>query len=97
LSLPYAFPAPAFARSGAPWTFAPFLGYSHTAYAAPDPIVNPVVTRLDQQWRAGATLDMTFYKNVGFALQVQYLQTQSTVSNYSTRDFMVSGGPTIRF
>ncbi len=97
LSLPYAFAPPAFAHSGANWTFAPFLGYSHTLYGAPDPIVNPVVTRLDQQWRVGATLDMIFYKNIGFAVQAEYLQTQSTVPNYSTRDFMVSGGPTVRF
>ncbi|HLW91454.1 MAG TPA: hypothetical protein VKS78_09160 [Roseiarcus sp.] len=96
-SLPYAFAAPRFAQAGANWTFAPFIGYSHTAYREPDPIVNPAITRLDQQWRTGATLDMSFYRNVGVALQVQYLRTNSTVPNYRTNDFIVSGGPTIRF
>ena len=97
LALPYAFPAPAFARSGSTWTIAPFVGYSHTAYAQPDPIVDPNVTRLDRQWRVGATLDMIFVQNVGFSMQVEYLRTDSTISNYRTNDFIVSGGPTIRF
>jgi tetratricopeptide (TPR) repeat protein len=97
LSLPYVFPALLFARPGASWTFAPFVGYSHTAYREPDPIVNPVVTRIDQQWRGGATLDMSLYQNVGVTIQVQYLRTNSTIPNYRTNDFIVSGGPTIRF
>jgi hypothetical protein len=97
VSLPYAFVAPAFAQSGRSWTVAPFVGYSHTAYSMPDFIVDPSVTRLDRQWRVGTTLDMTYFQNLGFALQVQYLHTQSTISNYRTRDFIVSGGPTVRF
>jgi tetratricopeptide (TPR) repeat protein len=96
-SLPYAFMAPAFAQTSRDWTVAPFVGYSHTPYRQPDPIVDPFITRLDRQWRVGTTLDMTFYENVGFALQVQYFRTQSSVSNYRTRDFIVSGGPTVRF
>jgi len=96
-SLPYSFTAPAFARTGHQWTIAPFAGFSYTPYAEPDPIVNPAVTRVDRQWRVGTTLDMTFYQNLGFAVQVGYLKTQSTVPNYRTSDFIVSGGPTFRF
>jgi hypothetical protein len=97
LSLPYSFTAPAFAKTGRSWTVAPLVGYSHTAYREPDPIVNSAITRVDNQWRVGATLDMTFLQNLGFQLQVEYLDTQSTVTNYRTNDFMVSGGPTLRF
>lgn len=97
LALPYSFSAPPFAHSSTNWTLAPFAGFSHTAYRDPDPIVDPMTTRLDRQWRAGATLDMRFYQNVGFSLQVQYLRTDSTISNFRTGDFIVSGGPTIRF
>ena len=96
-SLPYAFTAPAFAQAQRTWTVAPFIGYSYTPYRKPDPIVDPTVTRLDRQWRVGATLDMSFFQNLGFALQVQYLRTQSSLPNYRTRDFIVSGGPTVRF
>ena len=97
VSLPYAFAAPAFAQTSRLWTIAPFGGYSFTPYREPDPLVNPTVTRLDQQWRIGTTLDMAYFDNIGFALQVQYLRTQSTIPNYRTHDFIVSGGPTIRF
>ncbi|MBV8425602.1 MAG: hypothetical protein JOZ88_00010 [Hyphomicrobiales bacterium] len=97
LALPYSFTAPAFAQTERAWTVSPFLGFSFTPYAEPDPIVDPSITRLDRQWRAGATLDMVFFENFGFALQVQYLRTLSTVANYRTRDLIVSGGPTIRF
>ena len=96
-SLPYSFAAPAFAQAQRSWTVAPFIGYSYTPYREPDPIVNSTVTRLDRQWRVGATLDMSYFENVGFAMQVQYLHTGSTISNYRTHDFIVSGGPTIRF
>ena len=38
-----------------------------------------------------------FYRNLGFTLQVQYLRTYSTISNYSLSDFLVAAGPTFRF
>ncbi len=96
-SLPYAFTAPAFAQARRDWTVSPFVGYSHTAYRIPDPLVDPGVTRLDRQWRFGTTLDMSFFENFGFAVQAQYLRTQSSLANFRTRDFIVSGGPTVRF
>ena len=63
----------------------------------PDLIVAPFTTRIDKQWRVSATLDTTFYRNLGFTLQVQYLRTYSTVPNYSLQDFIVAAGPTFRF
>ena len=60
VGLPYSFTAPAFAHTSAPWVFTPAVGYSYTPYREPDPIVNPSVTRRDNQWRVGATLDMSF-------------------------------------
>ena len=61
-ALPYSFTAPAFAQTERAWTVAPFVGFSFTPYNQPDPIVDPSITRLDRQWRAGATLDMIFYQ-----------------------------------
>jgi hypothetical protein len=55
------------------------------------------VTRLDRQWRVGTILDMSFFERFGFSLQAQYLHTQSSLANFRTRDFIVSGGPTVRF
>ena len=96
-SLPYSFAAPSFAQTEQSWTVAPFVGLSYTPYGAPDPLIDPSITRLDRQWRGGITLDMIFYKNFGFALTVQYMRTVSTVPNYRLRDLIFSGGPTIRF
>jgi hypothetical protein len=95
--LPYSFAAPAFAQTGSLWTLTPSAGFSYTPYAEPDPIVSPYITRTDRQWRVAGVLDMTFYRNLGFTLQVQYLRTYSTVSNYSLSDFLVAAGPTFRF
>jgi hypothetical protein len=95
--LPYSFAAPSFARTGSLWTFTPSAGFSYTPYAIPDPIVTPFVTRTDRQWRLSGTLDTSFYHNIGFTLQVQYLRTYSTVSNYNLQDFIVAAGPTFHF
>jgi tetratricopeptide (TPR) repeat protein len=97
LALPYAFAAPALFQAGRDWVIAPFAGYSDTPYKQADFIVDPFVKRHDRQWRVGSTLDMTLYRNIGLAVQVQYLQTDSSLSNYRTHDFVVSAGPTIRF
>ena len=40
---------------------------------------------------------MSFSQNIGFTVQAQYLNTNSTIPNYRLKDFAVSGGPTIRF
>ena len=95
--LPYSFAAPSFAHTGSLWTFTPSAGFSYTPYAIPDPIVTPFVTRTDRQWRVSGTLDTSFYHNIGFTLQVQYLRTYSTVSNYNLQDFIVAAGPTFHF
>ena len=97
LGLPYSFAAPSFAHTGSVWTLTPSVGFSYTPYAEADPIVSPFVTRTDRQWRVSGTLDTTFYHNLGFTLQVQYLRTYSTVPNYSLSDFLVAAGPTFRF
>jgi tetratricopeptide (TPR) repeat protein len=95
--LPYSFAAPAFAHTASLWTFTPAAGFSYTPYAIPDPIVSPFITRSDRQWRVSGTLDTSFYHNIGFTLQVQYLRTYSTVSNYNLQDFIVAAGPTFHF
>ena len=97
LGLPYAFAAPAFAQTASLWTLTPAVGFSYTPYDAADFIVDPFVTRVDRQWRVSATLETTFYKSLGFTLQVQYLHTNSTIPNYRLQDFIVAGGPTYRF
>jgi tetratricopeptide (TPR) repeat protein len=97
VGVPYSFAAPAFAHTASVWTLTPAAGFSYTPYGTPDLIVAPFTTRIDKQWRVSATLDTTFYRNLGFTLQVQYLRTYSTIPNYSLQDFIVAAGPTFRF
>jgi tetratricopeptide (TPR) repeat protein len=97
VGLPHSFAAPAFAHTGSVWTFTPSAGFSYTPYAKPDLLVDPFTKRIDKQWRVAGVLDMTFYQNLGFTLQVQYLRTYSTIPNYSLSDFLVAAGPNFRF
>lgn len=96
VSLPYEFDMP-FGQSGQRWTFAPFASYAQTNYAQVNPIVDPLTKRRDREWHAGATLDMALYQNFGFAIQAQYQRIESSLANYRTHNFIVSGGPTVRF
>ena len=96
LALPYEFGG-FFGPPERAWTIAPAVAYLDSRYGAPYAIVDPVVTRHDRQWIVGATLDMGLWRNVGLALQVQYLHTASNLSNYRTQDLVVTTGPTIHF
>ena len=96
ISLPYEFDGP-FGVAGRKWTLAPSVSWYRTSYSVPNPLVDPNVKRVDREWRVGTTLDMSLYENFGFAIQVQYAVTGSNLPNYRTRNFIVSGGPTVRF
>jgi hypothetical protein len=96
LALPYQFVV-ALGTTSHTWTVAPFGSFFDVNYAAVDPFINPNVKRHDHLYRAGVTLDTKLYKDFGFALTVEYDQTTSTVVNYRTTDFIISGGPTVRF
>ena len=96
LALPYEFEGPLFSE-GHHWTLAPFASYFDVSYAAPDGLIDPDVTRHDHLIQGGATLDMQFRDNFGFAITAQYVETLSNLPNFRTRDFIVSGGPTFRY
>jgi tetratricopeptide (TPR) repeat protein len=77
--------------------YTPAAGASRTAYLIPNPIIDPVTTRLDREWHASSTLDTQIYANFGLRTQVQYTRTSSSLPNFSTDNFAVSFGPTGRF
>jgi hypothetical protein len=96
LALPYQFTA-TLGTTSHTWTLAPFASFFDVRYAEADPFVDPGTKRHDHLYRAGVTLDTKIYHDFGFAITVEYDQTTSTVVNYRTTDFIVSGGPTVRF
>lgn len=96
LLLPYAFQA---SWGGTPHkiVLTPQVGYSYAAYARPNPIINPALSRLDNEFRIGLGLDTQLWKNVGLATQVQYDVIQSNLRNFSAHDLSFTFGPTVRF
>lgn len=79
------------------WAFVPTAGFSHYEYDAANPLIDPNIKRRDNEYRVGALLDVPVYDFAGFAVQVQYSETDSKVRNYDTRNFSVAFGPTMRF
>ena len=96
VALPYEFDGP-LGQAGHKWTFAPFASYSDTSYVRVNPLVDPNIKRHDREFHVGANLDMVLFDNFGFGLQAQYVKTLSSLPNYRTNSFIVSGGPTLRF
>jgi len=96
VALPFEFTAAPF---GAPRRFviAPTAGYSEADFEAPNPIIDPTVTRRDREQRYGAIFDAQLVDNIGVRTQVQYIKIKSNLPNYTTDNFSVSVGPTVRF
>jgi hypothetical protein len=99
-SVDFAFPIPCsinWNNSTLHFVVAPTAGASRAAYATPNPIVSPTVTRLDLEWHVGTIVDFLSTANFGMRTQLQYSQTNSTLPNYDTRNFSITFGPTARF
>ena len=96
LALPYQFDG-LFLAEGRRWTLAPFASVFDVSYVEPQFLIDPNVKRHDHLLQGGATLDMQFQNNFGFAVTAQYVETLSNLPNYRTEDFIVSAGPTIRY
>jgi tetratricopeptide (TPR) repeat protein len=79
------------------WVFTPYAGYSETDYDAPNPSIDPLVTREDREWRVGASLDAVLIKNAGLRVQVHYNDNQSNLTNFTYKNLAVSFGPMGRF
>jgi hypothetical protein len=84
---------------GAPHQFvlAPSLGHSWADYNAPNPIVDPVTIRHDNEQRYGVIFDAQIVNNIGVRTQIQYSKIDSSLSNFTTSNFSVAVGPTVRF
>ena len=95
-SLPYEIEGFAI-QKGRKLTVAPFAGFSTTDYERPNALIEPTMKRSDYEYRVGGALDVQLYEAVGFAMQLQYGRIYSNIKNYRTSNFLVSGGPTVRF
>jgi hypothetical protein len=96
VAFPFAFELQLF---GTPhqFVFAPTAGYSRADYAAPDPLVDRKIIRHDNEQRYGAIFDAQIIDNIGVRTEVQYYKIGSSLPNYTTSNFSVAVGPTVRF
>jgi hypothetical protein len=96
VAFPFAFELQLF---GTPhqFVFAPTAGYSRADYAAPDPLLDRKIIRHDNEQRYGAIFDAQIIDNIGVRTEVQYYKIGSSLPNYTTSNFSVAVGPTVRF
>jgi tetratricopeptide (TPR) repeat protein len=76
---------------------APTLGYSWANYIAPNLIIDPLTIRRDREQRYGAIFDAQLINNVGFRTQIYYSKIDSSLPNFTTSNFSIGFGPTLRF
>jgi len=79
------------------WALVPTVGYGHYTYDQPNLIVDPFTKRRDDEYRAGALVDVPVYEQAGVTVQFLYSKIDSNIPNYNTRNFSVAFGPTLRF
>lgn len=99
-SLDVAFPFEfALSLFGTPHQFvvAPTVGYSWANYITPNAIIDPLTIRRDREQRYGAIFDAQLINNVGLRTQIQYSKIDSSLPNFTTSNFSIGFGPTLRF
>lgn len=79
------------------WTVAPYGRFTHLAFDAANPVINPFVARRDNVWIGGLMVDLPVTANFGFAGNVEYARNDSNIQNFKTENVSVSFGPTAKF
>ncbi len=79
------------------WSIAPFVKYIDTSFDAPNPFIDPLTARHDQQWSVGAMFNAPFTRTFGVTAAIQYDHVASSLPNYRLNNFSVMVGPTARF
>lgn len=96
IGLPFEFNVP-IAGTSRQIVFTPTGGLSYTPYRQPNPLVDPFTNRLDRETRVGGILDVQVYQNFGIRTQVTQTWINSTLPNFTMKNFTVAFGPTVRF
>ncbi len=70
-----------------PWNVTGSVGYFHRNYDAPDPVVNPSVSRRENEWRLGVANVIPVADNWFLVQQFDALIIGSNLPNYERRDY----------
>jgi hypothetical protein len=82
---------------GVDWSATPFVRYLAVLFRHADPVVDPLLRRRDNEWRAGLQLDMPFSPTFGFNSVIQTTRYDSNIVNFRSSSWSVLAGPTVRF
>ena len=63
----------------------------------PNAIIDPLIIRHDREQRYGAIFDAQIVDNISVRTHVLYTKIDSSLRNYTTNNFSVAVGPTVRF
>jgi hypothetical protein len=79
------------------WVVQPYLSWYSQPYGAPDPLINPVQTRFDNQVRIGLVHTIPIAEKWSVYQQVEHLWNDSNIPNYGFQDTSVIVGLTRQF
>jgi len=88
---------PPFELASRNWSISPFVRFIRTDFNAPNPVLDPFIAELDREWVYGAVFNTPLWRNVAVTSTVQFDRTNSTLPNFSQRNFSVMTGPSVRF
>lgn len=71
-----------------PWTGTVGFNRVWRTYDEPDVLIDPFNTRRDSEWNLGGTLEIGLADQFSLLLQVQHSWVDSTIPNYSYRNFI---------
>jgi tetratricopeptide (TPR) repeat protein len=80
-----------------PWTVSPYVGWYSRGYAAPDPTIDPVHKRDDDQVRLGVQNSIPIAEGWSTFQQAEHIWGLSNIPNYDYRDTVVMIGLTRTF
>jgi hypothetical protein len=82
---------------GVNWSATAFIRYTSVRFDAPNPTLDPVLTRRDGQTRIGLQLDAPFSRTIGLSVTAQHTRNDSNIENFRGNSWSIMAGPAIRF
>lgn len=79
------------------WTVAPYGRFTHLAFDAANPVINPFTARRDNVWIGGLLVDLPVSASFGFAGNIEFARNDSNIQNFKTENLSISFGPTAKF
>jgi hypothetical protein len=82
---------------GVNWSATAFVRYTSVRFDAPNPTLDPLLSRRDGQTRLGLQLDAPFTRNFGLSVIAQQTRNDSNLENFRGKSWSIMAGPAIRF